>query len=236
MKMWIIKWDTNSDVRITKRFFTCSPIYLASTMVNHTEHTPCPLEFDGFGLPSKSSQPWQSSGPKVPSTMDLCWHKRGPSAYKYINKNRGTNVKLEHSFPLQCSHGPGSVSSVHSLGGIHKKPWNSIFSYLCHTIPPGHYPPFRYTTNYFTLFWKQEREFSVRTNLLFHDRLKRSPSLSLSFHNHHLLPDLPWESVKHFYFLLMDETKLKVVFYFTFLLQILKSAQHRNCHSLSSCD
>lgn len=34
----------------------------------------------------------------------------------------------------------------------------------------------------------------------------------------------------------MNKTKLKVVFYLTFLLQILKSAQHRNHHSFSSSD
>ena len=157
MKMWITEWYSNSNVKITVAFFIHSPRFLASRMVvNKTEHTSCPLEFEGLGLASKSSQTCQSSGTMVPSAMVLCQCNRGPSAYKEVNKGRGTNMKLEHRNPLQCLYLPRSVSSVHVLRGTHEKPWNSPLLYFCHIIPLGPYPSlFPQHKLFYTLFWKK---------------------------------------------------------------------------------
>lgn len=95
----------------------------------------------GLGLSSKSPSALAELRTQVLSAMVQYRHKRGHSAYKCVIKGRRTNVKWEHSNLLQCSYLLRSMSSFHSLGGTHEKPWNSPLSYLCHATPPGPYPP-----------------------------------------------------------------------------------------------
>lgn len=65
MKMGITKGH-----RVTVGFRIHASIYLVTRMMeNKTGHTPCPLKVEFLGPPTRSTQPWHSSGPKVPSAV-----------------------------------------------------------------------------------------------------------------------------------------------------------------------
>lgn len=113
----------------------------------------------GLGSTLKESSTLTELGTQVLSAMVRYQHKRGHSAYKCVNKGRGTNVKLEYGNPLQCSHLLWSMSSVHSLG---KYAWKILkFSFV---ISLPHNPTrtlltFRSDTSYFILSFGRKRIF-----------------------------------------------------------------------------
>lgn len=60
-------------------------------MENKTGHTPSPLEVEFLGPPTRSSQLWHSSGPKMPSAVleavsKFCANTKEAVTLKYVHR------------------------------------------------------------------------------------------------------------------------------------------------------
>lgn len=146
-------------LRIAVGFCMHASIYLVPRMMeNKTGHTPCPLEIEFLGRPTRSAQPWQSSEPKVPSAVveavsKFCANTKESVTLTSMSKGQRNQceVRAQHS-NVHISQGPW-------IPFIHSEEYTKTSEILCCHISatqsyqdPAH--PLYLDTSYFTLFWK----------------------------------------------------------------------------------
>ena len=163
-------------LRIAVRFCMRASIYLVPRMMeNKTGHTPCPLELELWGPPTRNTQRWHSSGPKVPSAVveavsKLCANTEESNPSMSQGQRNQCEVRTQHS-NVHISQGPW-VPFIHSEEYMTNS--GSLCCFSATQSYQGSAHPSDLDTSYFALFWKQEREFSVRTNLLIWERSKEA--------------------------------------------------------------